>query len=56
MARNAVVGNAMVAMRWSDRGMALLTGDLRGLAALFATSGTLHLIRPQLFGFRCRFR
>ena len=26
-----------------------LTGDLRALAALFVTSGTLHLLRPQLF-------
>jgi uncharacterized membrane protein len=34
---------------WLDRIMTLLTRDLRGLAALFATSGTLHLVRPQLF-------
>jgi uncharacterized membrane protein len=27
----------------------LLTRDLGALAALFATSGTLHLVRPQLF-------
>jgi uncharacterized membrane protein len=26
-----------------------LTRDLQGLAVLFATSGTLHLVRPQLF-------
>jgi uncharacterized membrane protein len=26
-----------------------LTRDLQALAALFATSGTLHLVRPQLF-------
>lgn len=28
---------------------ASLTRDLQALAALFATSGTLHLLRPQLF-------
>jgi uncharacterized membrane protein len=28
---------------------ALLTRDLQGLAALFAASGTLHLLRPQFF-------
>ena len=26
-----------------------LTWDIQGLATLFATSGTLHLVRPQLF-------
>ena len=29
--------------------MAQLTRDLQGLAGLFLTSGTLHLVRPQLF-------
>jgi len=28
---------------------ALLTRDLQALAALFAASGTLHLVRPQIF-------
>jgi len=27
----------------------LLTRDLQGLAALFATSGVMHLVRPQFF-------
>lgn len=29
--------------------MAALTRDLKGLAALFVTSGTLHLVRPEVF-------
>ena len=29
--------------------MTRLTKDLQGLAALFATSGTVHLVRPQVF-------
>jgi uncharacterized membrane protein len=29
--------------------MTVLSRDVRGLAALFATSGTVHLIRPQVF-------
>ena len=29
--------------------MTALTKDLKGLAVLFAASGTLHLVRPQVF-------
>ena len=29
--------------------MTKLPMDLKGLAALFATSGVLHLVRPQFF-------
>jgi len=28
---------------------ALLTRDLQGLAVMFVTSGTMHLVRPELF-------
>jgi len=43
-----------VSLFWLDRPMtsstdARLTRDLQGLAAMFATSGALHLARPQIF-------
>ena len=34
---------------WLDQEMTDTPKDLQGLAALFATSGVLHLVRPQIF-------
>jgi len=36
-------------MVWLDRIVTAMPRDLMGLAALFAASGALHLVKPQIF-------
>jgi len=39
----------MVGRQWLDQVMTLLTKDLKVLVALFGLSGTLHMVKPQVF-------